>query len=137
MVLGCKHYGKPANNNVHEYEQKYSKPKRFVANDNGEVLGPMDSTGMKHREATSQSFGCPFNMVLQPLNVHSQQWRIVSFFDGEHNHKLAQEISSYSMARRLDTEEEAIVISMIKSHATNNSILSFLASKNKIIKPKK
>ncbi|KAG2217960.1 hypothetical protein INT45_001394, partial [Circinella minor] len=76
-------------------------------------------------------------MALRPLNVHSQQWRIVSFFDGEHNHKFAQEISSYSMARCLDTEEEAIVISMIKSHATNNSILSFLASKGKIINPKK
>ncbi|KAG2223650.1 hypothetical protein INT45_010009 [Circinella minor] len=48
MVLGCKHYGKPANNDVHEYEQKYSKPKKFVANDNGEVLRHMDSTGMKH-----------------------------------------------------------------------------------------
>ncbi|KAG2216807.1 hypothetical protein INT45_013819 [Circinella minor] len=75
-------------------------------------------------------------MVLRPLNVHSQQWRIVSFFNRDHNHKCAQEISSYSMACRLNTEEEAIVINMIKSHATNNSILSFLASKGKIINPK-
>ncbi|KAG2216808.1 hypothetical protein INT45_013820 [Circinella minor] len=48
MVLACKHYGKPVNNDVHEYEQKNSKSKRFVANDNGEVLEPMDSEGTKH-----------------------------------------------------------------------------------------
>ncbi|KAG2215408.1 hypothetical protein INT45_010428 [Circinella minor] len=73
MVLACKHYGKPANSDVHEYEQKNSKPKRFVVNDNGEVLGAMDSKGMKHQEANSQRFGCEFNMVLRPLSMHSQQ----------------------------------------------------------------
>ncbi|KAG2220396.1 hypothetical protein INT45_006567 [Circinella minor] len=68
-------------------------------------------------------------MVLRSLNVHSQQWRIVSFVDRDHNYKPAQEISSYFMACRLDTEEEAIVIKMIKIHATNNSIFSFLVTR--------
>ncbi|KAI9251347.1 hypothetical protein BDA99DRAFT_608061 [Phascolomyces articulosus] len=57
MIIACKHYGQPANSNVHDDNQSNDTPKL-------------------------------------PLNKYSQQWRVVSFYNGEHNHELAQEPSS-------------------------------------------
>ena len=44
----------------------------------------------------------------------------MSFYDGENNHELAQELSSYPMLRCLDAEDEVLVIDVIKvMHQTN------------------
>ena len=40
------------------------------------------------------------------------------------------------MIRRLDNVDEKVVLDMIKGHAKNGSIVSFLAAKNKINDPK-
>ena len=137
MILACRHHGQPTNNNVHDDNYQDSiNPKTFVADDNGKVIDFVDTKASKQRKGYSQRFGCPFRMTLRPLNKGSQQWHVVSFYNGKHNHELAQELSSYPMLRRLDDDDEALVINMIKSHASNASIMSFLASKNKIVKPK-
>ena len=133
-VLAYKHHGKPVYNDVHDdIYQDNIKPKTFVANDNGEIIDSVDTKKSKQYKGYSQRFGCPFHMILRPLNKDSQQWHVVSFYDGEHNHELAQELSSYPMLRRLDDDDEVLVINMIKSHGSNASIMSFLASKNKIV----
>ena len=140
MQLGCKHFGQPANKEVRynkEDHQSSQDSKSFVANDKGEIINATDpKNNNKERQTFSQRIGCKFLIVFRPVHAQSQQWRVVSFYGGEHSHQFVQELSTYPMLRRLDDDDEKIVINMIKSHATNNSIISFLAAKSKIVDPK-
>ncbi|KAG2214028.1 hypothetical protein INT45_001991 [Circinella minor] len=139
MQLGCKHFGQPANKEVcynKEDHQSSQDPKSFVANDKGEIINATDpKNNNKERQTFSQRIGCKFLIVFRPVHAQSQQWRVVSFYGGEHSHQFVQELSTYPMLCRLD-DDEKIVINMIKSHPTNNSIISFLAAKSKIVDPK-
>ncbi|KAG2221359.1 hypothetical protein INT45_012405 [Circinella minor] len=91
----------------------------------------------KERQTFSQRIGRKFLIVFRSVHAQSQQWRVVSFYGGEHSHQFVQELSTYPMLRRLDDDvDEKIVINMIKSHATHNSIISFLAAKSKIVDSK-
>ena len=113
MRLGCKHFGKPKNNAIHadNNDQGTTMPKSYVVNNDGKIVDSIETKSKKtHRQAYSQHIGCEFDIVLRPLNVNSQQWRVVSVYSGGHNHELAQELSSYPMIRRLDNDDEKCYI---------------------------
>ncbi|KAG0184945.1 hypothetical protein DFQ28_010210 [Apophysomyces sp. BC1034] len=122
LVLDCRHYGQPRNQ---EECEKKASPEILVYDANGNVINRDDTSAVKSRNKDSQRSGCPFFMKAKRVTSKSTQWIVHSVYAGEHNHRIAMNIYSYPMHRRLDTENRTTVLKMIESHASNAVICSF------------
>ena len=88
--FACKHYGEPRNQDVYDNNTTPVTVKTFTASNDGKVSETLDKN-IKHCNKDSQRIGCPFSLTLRPLSKDSHQWRVVSFYNGGHNHELALE----------------------------------------------
>lgn len=133
--FACKHYGEPRNQEVYDDSKApVTTVKTFTSSNDGQVTETINKKA-KRRNKDSQRIGCPFSITLRPLSRDSQQWRVVSFYNGGHNHELALENSTYPGFRDIGDDHD-IVLSMIKGHATNPAIIKFLAGRNKVVDAK-
>ncbi|KAL1927693.1 hypothetical protein VTP01DRAFT_3514 [Rhizomucor pusillus] len=116
--LGCGHSGVPRNQ-----EGREDTKATFIADVDGNVT--VASQGKKQRARDSQRFDCPFEVMLRPLNKDSCQWHAVAM-QKEHNHAVTSDTAVYPMHRRLEGEAQENVINMIKAHAGNSTIVTYL-----------
>ena len=135
LELRCKHYGEPRNQDEQDTIEAETAPETFIADSNG-IVRKGQNVATQGRNKPSQRFGCPFKMKLRPLSVSSQQWHVVFFYDGGHSHPPVKEKSSYPMNRRIDPKHQPTVDLMISTHATNDQVIGYLASKGAYAKPK-
>lgn len=132
ILLACRHYGQPRSgtesvkkNDTHDCQPSSSEEKDNAQEKNSFFSGRI-------REKQSQRRDCSFSVrVFQFTNeLGNIVWKTdPSFFQLEHNHRIAGSEKTYPMHRRITKNADLQqVMRLIESFASNTAIASVIAS---------